>query len=144
MTRSLRAARHRVPALLGAVLMGSVLVTGCGSDDSSGGAAPEPPTQEELDSYVESATTDVESVSAEVVKAYQQDQEFPDSAEGLASLSDGNHLGTYDVQGDTATVCVEHRVDGEDVAFSSYLVNAAGNDVRSSPLSHGTSTGCLD
>jgi hypothetical protein len=135
-----RSARALTAALLCAVL------AGCGSGGAGDAeSAPEPPTQEELDSYVETTSADAEAIGEDLAAAYEQDKEFPDTLDGLGTLSEGNEIGSYEVTADRADLCVQHVVDGEGVVFSNYGVNVAGGVkfMRAGVSATGTSTGCV-
>ncbi len=125
-------------ALPVAALAATLTLAGCGGSDDSGGDAPEQPSQAEIDDALASTKEDAKTVSDAVVAEYKQSQAFPESADDLAELSEGNEIGGYEVNADTAEICVHHVVDGEGVATASYLVNAAGGQVSASELSSGT------
>ncbi len=130
---------------LTAVLLSAVLA-GCGAGGSGDAdSAPEPPTQEELDSYVETTSADAKAIGDDLAAAYEQDKEFPESLDGMGTLSEGNEISSYEVTPDRADFCVQHVVDSEGVAFSNYGVNVAGGVkfMRAGVSATGTSTGCI-
>lgn len=139
-------ARRR--AATGAVLLtGALALSACGSDDAdeSTGASSGPPevSAAEMDAYLESTAADASAIADDVVAEYQASGAYPESADGLGTLSEGNEIGGYEPSETNAEICVEHVVDGEAVAFTSWYVDAVAEPVRSNQQSSGENTGCL-
>lgn len=137
---------HRASGLVGAAAL-ALTLTGCGGSDSgsggSDGGSAEAPSQAELTQLQEQASTDAESVATEVISQAEADGgTLPESADGLGTLSEGNRVGGYEVDGTVAQICVEHVIDGEPVTFGSWYVDVAADPVRSSSLSTGLNAGC--